>query len=823
MKTNEKNGLKVSRRKFLALTGAGAAGLAVSGCSANKLADFLEFTEGRSAPGGEEKWVTALCGQCDGGCSLRVRTVGGRAVGITGNAFYPLNRNGVCPAGLAAVQALYDPDRIRGPLKRLGRRGEGKWQQISWDDAMSSAARQLADIRGRGEPHTVVFLSGQPAGIMDAAISRFCRAYGTPNDIRKRAANPEAQALARYWMQGTRAPFAYDFENTDCVLSFGAPLLEVSASPVWMLRVYGRLRQERPGPKAKFFQIEPRFSLTAAKADEWVPIRPGTEATLALGIAYVLIREGLYDKQFVEQHTFGFDDWVDDEGTPHLGFRSLVLQEYNSDEVARVTGIPVAVILRMGKEFGTRRPAIALGESASTNAMYTAMAVHALNALVGSIDVPGGVVFPEQVPLKPWPDAPLDAAAQHGFAQPRLDRAAPTRFPFARDAVQALPDAILAGKPYDAGALLLYATNPLYSSPEASRFAEAFAKIPFIVSFSPFMDESTSQADLVLPDHTTLERWEAAPAPPVLPYPLLALGQPAVAPFRDTMHSADVLMRIAQKMGGSMAGAFPWADYLEALRYRLPGLYEARRGGIVEKFAEKPWTSLLESRGWWSPTYKTFDEFWAQLQEKGGWWDPEYHYRDWERILQTPSGKLELYSLTMRRELEQLANDGDAEALLSGLGLSARGDHVYLPHAEPPRFVGAAEQYPLQLNVVKLLTLPAGRSANQPFLQEILSSQLAMRWDAWVEINPATAARLHVADDDLVWVESPVGKAKVRAKLSPGAMPDVVNIPANLGHSAYGRWAEGIGVNPMHITAGEYDFMAGSSAPAATRVKVYRV
>src|SRR5512139_2397825 len=410
-----KNGFSISRRGFLALSGAGAAGIAVSGCGPHNIADFLELSESaRRAPGGEEKWVTALCGQCTGGCPLRARTVGGRVVSLTGNPFYPLNRNGVCPTGLAGLQVLYNPDRVRGPLKRVGSRGEGKWQSISWQEAIETAGQRLREIRGRGEPHTVAFLSGKCPGLMDGLIARFCRAYGTPNDIRNTSAAAEAQALARYCTQGTRAPFTYDFDNTNCILSFGAPLFEVSNSPVRMLRAYGHLRQERPGPKAKIIQIEPRFSVTAAKADQWVPINPGTEATLALGIAYVLIREGLYDKAFVDAHTFGFDDWRDDAGVMHLGFRNLVLQDHNLDEVARITGVPVASILGITKEFAKRKPAIALGEMASTNAVYSAMAVHALNALVGSLDVPGGVVFPAEVPLKPWPEVTLDTVAEQG-------------------------------------------------------------------------------------------------------------------------------------------------------------------------------------------------------------------------------------------------------------------------------------------------------------------------------------------------------------------------------------------------------------------------
>jgi anaerobic selenocysteine-containing dehydrogenase len=826
MSTTDEQGVRISRRGFLALSAAGAASTAVSGCTSNKLADFLELSEsGRRAPGGEEKWVTSICGQCDGGCSVRVRTIGGRAVRIAGNPFYPLNRNGLCPTGLAGLQALYNPDRLRGPLRRVGKRGEGKWEPISSDEAIETVAQRLGEIRDRGESHTVLFLSGDSAGLMSTLIDRFCRAYGTPNDIRKLSPDLEGRTLVGRCAHGQTAAFAYDFDNSNCILSFGSPLLEASVSPVRMLRAYGYLRQERPGPKAKIIQVESRFSPTAAKADEWVPINPGTEGALALGIAYVLIRERLYDQSFVESRTFGFEDWTDTEGKTHLGFKKLVLQEYNVDAVARITGVPVAAVLRIAKEFATQRPAIALGELTSTNAFYSLLAVHALNALVGSIEVPGGVVFPREAPMQALPDVELDERAQQGYAQPRLDRPTHRDFPLARHVPAAVPQAVADEKPYRTNAVLLYYTNPLFSAPEPLRFARAFEKVPFIVSFSPFLDESSMAADLIVPDHTALERWQDAPAPPVVPYSLFGLRQPVVPPLYDTVHTGDALIRIGRAIGGSVAQAFPWPGFLDVLRQSAAGMYEARRGAIVEPFTSKPWTALLEERGWWSSPQLTFDEFWAQLQDRGGWWDPIYYFGQWDRIFQTSSGKFEFYSLTLRQLLEGQGSGAAPEEAKAATDVTrspfASGeDRACLPHFEPPRFVGDSEQYPFHVNITRPLPLGAGRNADQPFLQEILDPLLYVRWDSWVEINPRTAQHLGIADGDLVWLESPVGKIKVQARLNPGAMPQVVNVPANLGHTAYGRWATDIGVNPMQITANEYDRLAGLSAPGATRVRV---
>lgn len=821
----KKNGIAVSRRGFLALSGAGAAGLAASGCTSGKIADFLELAESDNRPPvGPEKWLTSVCGECDGGCSIRVRTIGGRPVAITGNPLYPLNGKGLCPKGVAGLQVLFSPDRIRNPLRRTGNRGEGQWEEIGWDEAIHSVAEKLNEIRARHEPHELVFLSGEGAGLLGSLISRFCRTFGSPNDIRENSAGIAAQRLAVTCTQGRDLPCAYDLEQTSYLLSFGSPLLEGGSAPVQTLRQYGYLRQERPGPKAKIVQVEPRLSVTAAKADEWIPIHPGTEAALALGIAYVLIRENLYDRSFVEDHTFGFEDWRDEKGIPHRGFKSIVVNEYHLDEVARLTGVPVATILRIAKELGTQKPAVAMGEIGATNAVFASMAIHALNALVGSIDVPGGVVFPHDVPFAALAEVDLDETAKQGLAKPRLDRAGDRDFPLAHHVAGALPRAIVEDRPYKVSALFLHRANPLFSSPQPERVADAFRKIPFIVSFSPFLDESSAFADLILPDHTPLERWQDQPAPPAARYSLFGLRQPVVSPLYNTLHAGDAVIRIARAMGGPMAGAFPWTDFLEALKQGAAGIFESRRGGIVEGLATREtWTGAVEKRGWWYPTYRTFDEFWAQLAEKGGWWNPAYSFGEWDRIFPNPTGKFQFYSLTLKNRLERLAStDQQTEALLAELKIDARGDLVFLPHLEAPRLAGDEHKYPLRLNVVRLMPLSEEGSANLPFLQEIAGPHLHMQWCSWLEIHPDTAERLGITDGDMVWVESPAGKIRVRARCTLCAIPGVVNIPANLGHTAYGRWAKGIGVNPMQVAAVEFDRLGGLLASGATRVMVYR-
>lgn len=821
--------MKLNRRAFFKATAA----VAASGASLRAVADLKAMTSEERRPSrGVESWVTSVCQQCPGGCGIMVRRVGQRAVKIEGNPLHPINRGRLCPKGVAGIQALYDPDRIRGPLARVGERGEGRWRQVSWQEAIETVAGRLRALREQGEAHTLIVIGGQYRGLMRSFWQRFLQSYGSPNYV-STAAGCDGATLAPYLAQGIDAQLGYDLEGCRYLLSFGCGLLEAWWSPVRQAQAYARLRQGVTGARAKIVQVETRFSVTAMKSDEWVAIRPGTDGALALGLAYVIIKEGLYDRGFVEAQTFGFEEWRDEAGHPHMGFKDLVLKEYRPEVVSEHTGVPIGTIVRLAREFAESRPALALAERGATmhtNGLYNRLAIQALNALVGSIDVPGGVLLQKEPPLIPLPTVARDPVADRGLRHPRIDGASSRRFPLATQALPSLPDALLKGEPYRINALFLYYANPLFSVPDPGRLQEAIGKVPFVVSFSPFMDESSLQADLILPDHTYLERWQDDPVQPIWGATVVSLRQPVVSPRHNTRATGDVLVALAKAMGGSVAQAFPWQDFQEVLRASLQGLFNARRGFQFGIPFEEATGRLLEQAGFWIPSAQTFKEFWEQLAAKGGWWDPSYEHRQWERVFQTPSKKYEFYSQLLRRRLAEVASttprqrglpsDQELEGLLKELGIEARGDRVYLPHFEPPRFVGDAREYPLHLNTYKLMAQTGTRTANQPWLPEALGVHLQERWEPWVEVNPETASRLGIRDGEWVWVESPVGRGKLRARLYAGAMPDVVNIPYGRGHRSGGRWAGGEAENPNRLVANEADRLAGLPAWYATRVRI---
>jgi anaerobic selenocysteine-containing dehydrogenase len=773
--------VKLGRRTFLKLAGAAAA---AGGLYKLRLVGLepLASPEGQLPGPSSDRQMLGICRLCAGGCGLSARVVDGRVVKLDGNPFHPNNQGKLCPKGQAGLQVLYDPDRIKGPMRRV----EGGWEQVSWEEALDEIANKLQTLRDSSHPERLVFLHDGKRGPTSDLIARFCRAFGTPNDVHYPRYSADGTALTHLLTQGWSDHAAYDWESTNYLLCFGGAFLEAWQPLVRQLRAYSRMRRGRPGQRAKIVQIESRASVTATKADEWLPVNPGTEGALALGIAHVIVRDEVYDAEFVAEHAFGFEDWTDTGGNGHLGFRTLV-QGYSPGRVAGITGVPEETIERVAHEFVAARPAVAAGDvSGYSNSLYTQWAIHALNALVGSIDVPGGVMRQMEAPLAPWSEPALDGIAEQGLAQPRADGAGTDAFPLAESVSYALTQA-----PYPIEVLFLYHTNPMYDDPPGLGWREALEGIPLVVSFSPYLDETSQHADLLLPDCTYLEKWFLEPLEPSLGYPAVGLGQPIVDPLYDTHNTADVLIELARAMGGSLATAMPWNDFVGALQERVRGLYQA---GIGMPSGE---------------TTETFEEFWTELQSRSVWYDQPYEFRQWERTFITPSGGFEFTSQILKEKLTTLGTPFEDEDLL--------------PRYQAPAFEGDENEYPFHLRTFKMITYTERWGGNIPWLQEIYGLHVQEKWSSWVELSPESAHELDIHDGDLVWVESTQGSIKLRARLWPGTPPEVVSIPLGQGHTAGGRWAENWGANPNELIAPLTDPLSGELAAQSTRVRVRKV
>jgi len=380
------------------------------------------------------------------------------------------------------------------------------------------------------------------------------------------------------------------------------------------------------------------------------------------------------------------------------------------------------------------------------------------------------------------------------------------------DAPQLLPDRILSGSPYPVNALFLFATNPLANHPAKEAFAAAFKKIPFIVSFSPFLDESSAMADLILPDPTYLERWQDDQVSHLAGFTCFSVARPASKPLQQSRNTADVLLHLAQSLGGTIGKSFPWKSFDEVLRAGAEGLFKSGRGYVVSVNAQEALRKVLERQGYWLPEFKDFDGFWNGLLQKGAWWDPTGLPMGRNASLQTPSGKFEFYSTQLKQLLDKSATTEAAlKSMAAKFGADKPADLLYLP-AVAMRRAQKSPAFPFRLNTYRLMSRPMGGGKNQPWLLEQPAVHVQASWESWVEIHPQTAAGLAIKENDWVWVESAKGRVKLRAKLYAGTIADVIHIPLFGGE----------GPNPNDLIANETDVLRGFGVLNNTQVKVRR-
>jgi anaerobic selenocysteine-containing dehydrogenase len=800
--------LEMNRRDFLAALGATYGGFACAWASPPS--EFIEYA-GAGQPGSTERFVNTLCPMCPGGCGLQVRVVHGCAVGVRGNNDHPINRGGLCSRASAVLQDLYNPDRLRFPLKRIGEPGSGKWEKVGWDTALDLITNKLRLIReGRG-PQGLCIVSGRDRGVTHTAWQRFARAYGSPNLIDAYPEDNLGILPAVLATHGVRQRLGYDIAAASFVLSFSSGWLDSHWSAEQAARAFADFRRGRPGFRPQWIHVEPRYSLTAAKADEWLPIRPGTEGTLALGIAHVLIRERLYDREFVDQHGYGFEDWTDTHGQQRLGFRRMVLQDFSPAKVQALTGVAEGDIFRLGRQFGATRPAIALGYDGGgcgAQATYDRMAIHALNALVGSIDTPGGVnVFQELSLLEDSYD--VDDIAVTGLAQPRVD-GPPEKRRLTDNALDLLADAITSDQPYPIEGLILADADPAFSLAGGTQFAEALEQVPFVVALSGYHNDSTALADIVLPSLHSLHRWDFNIAHTLKGHPVVTLAQPVLPAPQGSRDPYEIVRALATRLSSSGAGALPWADSQEVVGAACREIFDSAKGAAFGPANEQNWAQLLESRGWRAPFATNFSTFQRDMLAGGGWTDPIYFHKEWDRIFRWPARQFAFSSAYLERSYEALPD-------VSGNG--EQNGRRYLPNCrtEPP--VQDPDR-PFELYIYALPNLVGVASPNLPWLNDVAGAYMFEKWRTWVEINPRKAEQLSIHDGDAVEVRTARGTLTLPAKLHAGVMPEVIAIPFGFGHKNGGRWCEGVGENPNQLLEPHRDSLTGTDLWTSTRAQI---
>ena len=740
----------MERRDFLKISAVSGAVTALQSCGSPEQ-QFIRFIPDEDLVPGIATWKPGLCTLCSAGCGTLVRVMEGDAevvrkgrtglvkMGLAkkleGNPDHPVNRGKLCPRGQAALQALYHPDRLAHPLKRRGSRASADFQEISWEAALAELASHLSELQSSRNPASLAFLTRPLHGQRRELIERFLRAFGAPPSISYEPLDESVLRRANLLSFGSAALPTLDLARADYLVSFGADFLGTWNSPVAQSIGYGQMRQGRPGRRGKFVQVESRMSQTGANADEWLPCRPGMEGLLALAIAHVILAEKLRPRDSRSRASTLIAGW------------SAGLPDFAPESVAMQTGVNSDTVTRLAREIAAADSSavvIAGAPLAQTNGLFNALAVNALQSLLEiGRNSPPILSFTPQPPLA-GSVAPL-SNTQSNFS-----------------ALSAFTQSILKDESRAPKVLLLYDANPVFGAPAGLQFREALAKIPYIVSFGSFLDETSAFADLILPDHAPLESWVDDVPESGSTQTIVSFAPPAVLPLHNTRSMPDVLLQVAEMAAAQTRPVFPWKSYEEMLR--------------------AAYTPLRQHSGSAAP--QSEDDFWARITAQGGWW----------------------------------GSSAPAKTQKS----SSASAHAPVKFASP-EFDGPAQEFPFYFQPFPSQSFRDGSVAHLPWLQELPDVITTAMWSSWVEINPKTAAQLRITQGDLVEISSQHGSVRAPAILSPGIAPDVAAMPIGQGHQQFDRYSTGRGANPLAVLAPLTETDTGALAWAATRVKLTRI
>ena len=501
------------------------------------------------------EWKPGVCPACAGGCGLTVRVMeadadvvrNGRsgmmriaaAKKLEGQPDHPINRGGLCPRGQAAIQIAYHPDRLTQPWKRTGARFSGEMKPVSWDEAIADLAARLdALAAAREQPRLAILTRGGRSRRLEL-FDEFAKRFGAPAPLAVELFGDQVLRRANAVSFGREQLPTFDLARSRYVIGFGADFLGTWNSPVAQNFGYGEMRQRHPQIRGTFVQVEQRMSQTGACADEWIPVPPGTEGVLALGLARVIIENKLRPADAGGRAGQAIEGWAGG------------LTQFTADRVQQITGVPASRLDRVARAFADLRPAVAVAGGvalAHTNGLFTALAVNALNALAGSAGVEGGLNF----------------------------------MPQAGGAPGARP--IAGGESFDtlaeAKVLFLDGANPIFASPQAWRVREKLQQVGFVCSFASFLDDTSTLADLILPDHSFLESWTDSLPESGAGVAVVNAAGPAMRPLHQTRATPEVIIELAGKLKQPVA--LPWKSFDEMLKASMP---------------EAAWTAL-QKQGW---------------------------------------------------------------------------------------------------------------------------------------------------------------------------------------------------------------------------------
>ncbi len=843
--------MKLSRRGFMKLTSAACGAAAVYGPKLNALAAVEGGGEGSTG-----RWLPTTCQGCTTWCPAEVFVQDGRAVRVKGNRHSKQNEGTLCPKSHIGLQELYDPDRIKTPMKRTNpKKGKGidpKFVPISWDEALDTIADRMMQLRKSGETHKFLLLRGRYTYMRDTLYGALPKVFGSPNGISHSAICAEAEKFGSFYTAGNWSYRDYDLSKTKYAIFWGCdPVSSNRMIPATIKRLGNVLDQ------ATVAVVDPKLNASSAKAQEWLPVKPGEDGALASALAHVILVKGLWSKEFVgdfkeKKNLFKAGDSVDEaafeekETNGLIKWWNLELKDKTPAWAAKVTLIPEEQIVRVATGLGKAAPnaMVWMGPGAAMHVRggYSAMAVHALNGLVGCIDNEGGVLASASIPVKKIPSysAYQDELSLKNTKQKKIDQRGYKAFPAIKKGkpgsavvTNNTANAILQKDPYDIKVTIGYMNNFVFSNTGADRWEKAMAQMPFFADITVNASEMTQFADIVLPARITMFEKLGYVKTKANRYATATLVQPIVNPMWDAkMDETEIPWLIAEKLS---ARGFPnLLDYFTK-EYKDPETGKEPTNGL--EFTEH--SLKIQTAPLWDGKKDVGGDKingWEAFKQRGMWNSSPYKYKKrWGGHFKTATHKFEFYSETLKKALTAHAekHGTTVDDIMKVTNYEARGELAFVPHYEAPVRHGSVKDYPFTFIDFKSKLNREGRSQNCPWYHEFKKLDVGDRsWADVLQINPDDAAKLGIKDGDRIKVTSVNASIEVKAKLWEGVRPGTAAKCYGQGHWAYGRVAAGDfgkalpkGGNNNLLMPDDYERLSGSTVRNGgfTGVKIAKI
>ena len=835
--------MKLTRRAF-SQASAATSGLLAAGCATQPpISSAMAPRKMRGGTPAKGEWVASTCQGCTQWCAIQIFVQDGRAVRVRGNPLSKTNHGYVCPRGHLIPQQVYSPDRIKVPLKRTnpvkGRGIDPKFVPITWDEALDIVADKMIELRRGNEPHKLVYMRGRysstSTGLLYGTLPKL---FGTPNYFSHSAICAESEKMGPGLTQGYFGYRDYDLEKVDCLLVWGCDPLASNRQVPNTIHRFGEILA-----RGTVVSVDPRLSNVAAKAHEWLPIKPGTDGALAGAIAHVLLTEGLWNREFVGDFKDGKNQFVAGRTVDEAAFAekethglvkwwNLELKDHTPAWAEKETLIPAAQIVRVARAMGKAAPKVAVwmgpGVGMNPRGTYASMIVHALNGLVGSIDVEGGVLQSSSVPTGSFPksDDYVDEMAKAASKGKKLDGRGAKDMPAmmnARPGSGVVTNNVANGMLKDPGAVKVMMTswaNFNFSCTGADRWDRAMAKVPFFVHMVTDPSEMTQFADIVLPStFNSAEGWSIVTNMGAT-YGYASIQQGAVKRLWDVkQEETEVMWLLAETLKKK---GFPNLFDYYSKEFKDP---ETGKPPANEREFSEIATKISSAPMWMPKEPPKGDKIdgWADFRKKGMFNGARYSFKKgWGGKFNTATKKFEFYSETMKKGLEEHANKHNTtvDDILAVSGYVAKGELAFVPHYEPPKRHGSYQDYPFDFIDYKSRLNREGRSANLTWYHEFKKVDPGdVSWDDVLKMNPADGRKLGLKTGDTVKVASPTGSITVKLKLWEGVRPGTVAKCYGQGHWAYGRvaardYGKAIprGGNNNEILVDDYDRLSGSTA-----------